>query len=136
MNKLNLKKLAVLGLTSGMALTAQGVFAETSSTNGTVLAAGCAHCGGFGASTKANHQKDLDDADDDGDLADNMEYHANTPVQPIAPAPQRNPNDAINSQERFNSNGQFNSNQSNTTSNGQRRLDDQGTQRRLPVDSR
>lgn len=137
MKKVNLKKLAVLGLTSGMALTAQGVFADTPSTNGTVLAAGCAHCGGFGASTKANHQRDLDDSDtDDGDLADNAGFNSNTPVQPIAPAPQTNPQSNANNQDRFNNNGQFNSNQSNTTSNGQRRLDDQGMQRRIPVESR
>jgi len=143
MKKVNLKKLAILGLTSGIALTAQGVFAETNSANGTVLAAGCAKCGGFGASTKANHQKDLDDTDE-GDLADNAGMNAtSTPVRPIAPAPQTNPSSNVNSQNRFDTNshlnnndGQFNSNQSNPTSNGQRRLDDQGMQRRIPVDSR
>lgn len=140
MKKLNLKQLAIMGLTSGMALTAQGAFAETNSTQGILLAHSCAKCGGFGASTKANHQRDLDDSDDD-DLADNTGTGPTTiPVQPIAPAPQTNPNTNMDNTNRFNTSGQYNTNsqlnQSNQTSTGQRRLDDQQMQRRLPTDSR
>jgi hypothetical protein len=143
MKKMNLKKLAVMGLTAGLALTAQGAFAETSSTNGTVLAAGCASCGGkgFGASTKANHERDSDDSDD-SDLADNTGAGPTTiPVQPVAPAPQTYPNSNVDNANRFNTSGQYNqqgqfNSQSNQTSSGQRRVDDQGMQRRLPVDSK
>lgn len=140
MKKVNLKKLAILGLTGGMALTAQGVFADANTAAGTTVANKCGSgCGAFGSRTKANHQRDMDDSDDD--VADNTGTGPTTiPVQPIAPSPRSLPNNP-DTQNRFNNPGQQSNqaqfqNQSQQTMSGQRNLDQGMQQKRLPVESK
>lgn len=105
MKKIDLKKLALIGVTGAMAITAQGTFADTAvqSSEGILLAGGCASCGGSGPKSNATDDSKMSPATPaptspttppnvpsslpNNKLADNFQTDVKLKPEAIAPKP-------------------------------------------------